>query len=408
MIRKELVNIMFSNKWRFLCLVLLAACADSLVAQVSFERNDYAAQSPAAWIATGDFNNDHIPDLIVVNSHSCFHSCGGFSTVSVLLGNGDGTFQAPLTSNEGGYSAGVAAVGDINSDGNLDVVVPDASGLSLLLGNGDGTFQAPTHLAIPFRADFLAIADLNGDGKADLVGIDNSSGFLSTRVFVMLGNGDGSFQSPIFADVGDQGSQQLGRFLAVADLNSDGIADLAVTVSPVCSPQCPGVVVVLLGNGDGTFQDALRYGPLDYATGAVVAVDLNNDGIPDLVITNVGQCPGGACQGSVSVLRGRGDGRFHHPRNFVTKGCGLITVGDFDGDGNMDIAVTNCNPPFSDSVLVLLGNGHGKLGEPISFEVGSLPDSITTADFNLDGQPDLATANTAGYASVLINTTQHP
>jgi len=392
--------------------MLLGLCAAPVAAQVSFERQDYPAQNDASWVVTGDFNNDGIPDLLVVNSHSCVHSCLS-STVSVLLGNGDGSFQLPISSDEGGYSAGMPAIGDFNSDGNLDVAVVGggSSGISILLGNGDGTFQPPrwiqTDQLLPV---FLTAAALRSNGPTDLVGIENNSdgSFFSTRLFVIQGNGDGTFQSPVFSDLGSNGSSESGQSLTVADLNGDGIPDIAVTVRPFCSPGCKGLVSVLLGNGDGTFQEPTRYGPLDYNTGGIVAADLMNRGIFDLAVTNAGRCPAGpdSCEGSVSVLIGNRDGSFQDPRNFRTKGCGLITVGDFNGDGDVDVALTSCNPPLN-NVLLLFGDGQGGFGNPISFQVGSSPNGIAAGDFNQDGGPDLATSNMSSNVSVLINTTSH-
>ena len=214
-------------------------------------------------LAVGDFNNDGKPDLIGVNS--------GSSTVSVLLGKGDGTFGFAMNSPAGNVGiAGGLAVGDFNQDGKLDAVALTSSGFSVLLGNGDGTFQMPMISGFGLNPTFVAAADMNGDGKLDLV-ITNSSGANSSpdAVSVLLGKGDGTFQTPITVNTGNGIS-----WLLVSDINADGKPDVVIGNSS-------RDVSILVGNGDGTLQVPLA----SFATGAygpIAAADFNGDGSVDL------------------------------------------------------------------------------------------------------------------------------
>ena len=217
----------------------------------------YQANGPGTWVAVGDFNGDGNADFVVANSG-----------ISVFLGNGNGTFQAPVNSASGASPVALATA-DFNEDGLLDVAAVYATGeVAILLGNGDGTFQAPLNFAAGSGPSGVAVADFNGDGAADLA-VANASG-----VSVLLGNGDGTFQAPANYAAGSGPAA-----VAAGDFIGNGQADLAV-VNAV-----EGTVSILLGNGDGTFQPAVNY-----AVGAnpqsVAVGDFNGDGAPDLGVAN--------------------------------------------------------------------------------------------------------------------------
>ena len=215
----------------------------------------------------GDFNGDGKPDLALVNS-------GNGYNLNILLGNGDGTFQAPIGSYPIGNNQEGVVVGDFNGDGNADLAISisDSSNVAIVLGNGDGTFQAPGYFAVGTNPHFIAIGDFNGDGKADLVTANNTDNSVS----ILLGNGDGTFGPNTDLAVG-----MNPNWVTVADLNGDGKADIVAANNNSCN------VSVLLGQGNGTFQPAVNYAvglciPGDSQNPNSVAVaDANGDGIPD-------------------------------------------------------------------------------------------------------------------------------
>ena len=273
------------------------------------------------------------------------------------------------------------AIGDVNGDGKPDLVVAnyDSSGASVLLGNGDGTFQSPTALNTGAPSTSVAVADVNGDGKLDLV-IGN---YGHKSVSVLLGNGDGTFQSQAVFATGSSPTS-----VKVADVNGDGKPDLVV------ADLGSNGVSVLLGNGDGTFQRQVFF-----ATGmtprSVAVADVNNDGKPDLVVAN-------SNSHGVSVLLGNGDGTFQGQTTFATGSFpSSVTVVDLNGDGKADLAIANDN--MAGSVSVLLGNGDGTFQNQATVATGPLTNSVAEADVNGDGKPDLVVSNYgANSVSVLL------
>jgi len=300
-------------------------------------------------LAVGDVNGDGKPDLIVA---ICCLSNGDGAAV-VLLGNGDGTFQSPVIYDTGGGAATQLVVADLNGDGNLDIALSNYnnsnnSTVAVLLGNGDGTFQSALASPAPDDAGCLTIADVNLDGRPDALVCSEAS------VAVLLGNGNGTFQS--FA-----GTNFYTGFctpnVAVGDVNGDGFPDLVAPNAGAdgCGPV--GFAGILLGNGNGAFQPEINYLAVGYTragVGGAAVADLNGDGTLDVVVAS-GEGLFSPVQGSVGVVLGNGDGTFQAP---VSLGAGgvftnRVVVADVNGDGKPDILVANVG---SSTVGVLLNN----------------------------------------------------
>jgi hypothetical protein len=339
----------------------------------------YATGAYPFFVATGDFNSDNRKDIVVANSDS--------NTVSLLIGNGDGTFQTALSYSVGNRPIWLA-VSDFNGDAKSDVAVTHYFGndVGVLLGNGDGTFQSPVYYSTGSFAYSAAASDLNNDNKVDLVVVNYTCFLCNSTYSILLGNGNGTFQAALNYVTGGQGSQSH----ELADLNGDGKADLAVSSADSNN------VNVSLGNGDGTFQS-----PTNYATAlnpvAVTLAKLNGDDLFDLAVTTY-------FDNQVSVRIGNGDGTFQSSQgNNSGANPGQAASGDFDGDLIVDLAVVSIT---GNTVGVLLGNGNGTFQTPINFAVGSSPFSNAAADFNQDGKLDLAVANRSSNSiSVFLNAT---
>jgi hypothetical protein len=348
-------------------------------------------------VASGDFNGDGKVDLVVANAGN--PGAGDDGSVSILLGNGDGTFQ-PANNIPAGKNPISIALGDFNGDDRLDLAVTDSGNntLSILLGKGDGTFQAPVSYGTGVGPTSVMLGDFNGDHRLDVV-VANSGG---STVSVLFGNGDGTFQSRLDYATG---SAPLAApdAVAVADLNGDGRLDLVVG-----NGSAPGVV--LLGNGDGTFQPAVSYGAV---LSSLAVGDFNGDGKLDLVGT--GQV---GLNRFVKLLTGNGDGSFSPSSRVDTGVCENRhpLAADFDGDGKLDLASmggfslqsnTFCIGQHLD-VLVLAGNGDGTFQAPGSFTVTGAANLILGAasfDLNGDKAPDIVTVNNDNTLSVLLNDT---
>jgi len=350
-------------------LIALAAMAvTSEAAQVHFGKPIvYNLDSIAAdSVAVGDLNGDGHPDLVVTTS-CADPSCIGH--VGVLLGNGDGTFQSPVSYNLIGIPGLSIAIGDLNGDRRPDLVVAGDWEFAVLIGNGDGTFQSPTY-HIPVSGWFttqVSIGDVDGDGRLDLI---LSCGSLSQQwaMSVLLGNGDGTFQAAVMYDTGLDSVSRV----VTADVNDDGYADAVVTGSGAHDNRA--AVSLLLANGNGTFRAAVTYhstGNLGSASGTSVAVaDVNSDGKLDLVVAN---------SNVVGVLLGNGDGSFQPAIVYNSGSAYSVAVVDVNGDGKLDIVATSGGK----TVGVLLGNGDGSFQPPIRFSSGGgFGTSLVIADVN--------------------------
>jgi hypothetical protein len=320
---------------------------------------------------------------------------GGYLYVS--LGNGDGTFQAPVyTALLPSPSYVIAA--DFNGDGKMDLAtINDENNVAVLLGNGDGTFQPAKNFLTSIGAGFLAAADVNGDGKLDLMisaGTDNV-------IDVLLGNGDGTFQPYIASPTGGVGPY----LIALGDFNGDGKLDVAVTESSSYE------VTVLFGNGDGTFSYNADYFSSFYVT---AAVDMNGDGILDLV--GIGEPLAGGNTG-IGIMYGNPGGTFENPVFVSTPTTqdqyyNVFGIADMNGDGKLDFwAIGSAGDNLGTVIFSILGNGNGTYQPPVLYSVtqaGYNTGSIVEADFNNDGKPDFQFGNSCLGISCLQVSLQTP
>jgi hypothetical protein len=370
----------------------------------------------AASVALADVNGDGKLDLVATNQCLSYASCGG---VAVLLGNGDGTFRPPLAYILG-VNAGPVVVADVNGDGKPDLVIGlsysanlcTPGTVSVMLGNGDGTFQSPVSYNSGGNGNSnVAVADVNGDGKPDIVSANYFGGGGCTGspggVAVLLGNGDGTFQSPVAYSSG--GSEAIA--VAVADVNGDGKPDLLVAnpcPAGYCQGYGDGVVGMLLGNGDGTFQSPVAFSSGGVYAEALAVADVNEDGKPDVIVRNLCSSNGPCAEEAVTVLLGNGDGTFQNAASYSSRGYEQILAGfsvdvaDVNGDGKPDIVVTTGNT--NGMAAVLLGNGDGTFRPAADYSTaGNTPTALALGDVNGDGKADVVVANDyAGMIAVLL------
>jgi uncharacterized protein (DUF2141 family) len=351
------------------------------------------------WIVAGDFNHDGKLDLAMADG---FYSA---DTLTIFLGNGDGTFQTPKIFQgllpQRPYSLATA---DFNGDGKLDLAIDntnyDNGYVSILLGDGDGTFQSPVQdVPVFWSPTSIIVGDFNSDGKLDLAISDTRGG---SGIYLALGNGDGTFQTT------QQVADSSGLTLATtADLNGDGKLDLIAMSTAGIS--------ILLGNGDGTFGSPVNY-PTTYPpftayppSGTAIAVDLNGDGKLDIVAIPWNGQSGSGDTFLVSALLGNGDGTFQTAENFQTpSGSGQpvwLTTGDFNGDGKPDLLIDysncvytlqNCNA-LSASFLFFM---------QVSAPVGSpSPTSLTFGQqaVGTTSNPQYVTLTNTGNATLAIS-----
>ncbi|MDR3726332.1 MAG: FG-GAP-like repeat-containing protein [Terracidiphilus sp.] len=390
-------------------------------------------------MATGDFNGDGIPDL-------AYTSNGNNTTarvLSILLGKGDGTFtQGQSISLPSGICTCAINIADVNGDGKLDLILggggqPQVS-IALFPGNGDGTFGAvivttftPLFAGMyPSATTRMGIGDINGDGAADIVVGDQGN----NQIYVLTGNNSGFFQLARTIQGGNNP-----REIFLPDLNGDGHLDI------VAYGQAGGTFTVLLGQGDGTFSTGVNYSASMNAPNMVL-IDLDGDGHLDAVATTYQISANGVLTSQVSVLLGKADGTFASAKVIVNAIQGsLLDVGDYNGDGVLDLlflnntglgialgqgnltygpihsylsgASTYSNTVSGDfnrdghrdvlmsvegGIAELFGKGDGSFASLANYDLGQNVGAVAVADFNGDGKPDIAAAVPATYPRLLL------
>jgi hypothetical protein len=356
----------------------------------------YTVGTSPSSVVIGDFNGDGKPDIAVANA--------GSGNVSILLGNGDGTFQAAVSFDAGAGPQEIA-LGDFNADHKLDLavlLVGDATngpGFSVLLGNGDGTFQGPHFLPLESIAAGMAVVDFNLDKKSDIAITIININQQIVSLLVFISSGDGTFESPkdLTLPIGEGGS------LATGDFNKDGKPDLVM--------DGPGGYNILLGKGDGTFQPLSAVLVASNFSGAGVQVaDLDHDGVADLIAYSIdfqhsADPEGGrSLTAHLSVFLGNGNGTFQAEQVLATASFAKsnifappvgdaispAAVGDFDGGGNLDLLFLRKKYfgfSFTSSGNMMLGKGDGTFPQPFPINISFAPSAV--ADLNGDNLYDL-------------------
>ena len=362
-------------------------------------QTEYPTGAYPKFIISADLNKDGNNDIVTANYHD--------SSISVLLGNGNGTLKTAVNYPVGAYPTGLSA-GDFNGDGKLDLVVANAinphqsscpscglQGVSVLLGNGDGTFQPSVYYAAASGTAWVSSKDVNGDGKLDIIAAD----WQANAVSVLLGNGDGTFQAPINIPVG-----AVPHSIAIGDLNGDGIPDMAV------GNMYSNNVEILIGVGNGHFTPGASY-PVGEVPHSICHGDFNGDGKIDLATANINT-------GNVTVLLGNGDCTFQPGVNYPT-GIGTTSVypADFNGDGITDLVAANsgstspglaigapsspaANQPSS--VSILIGNGDGTFKPAVNYSTGDGGNGVVSTELTPNKFQDLAVCFFGSYVTVLL------
>ena len=350
--------------------------------EVSFGPNiDYPAGDRPEDVAVGDVNGDGEQDIVTANYSG--------DTASVLLGNGDGSFGSP-TDYPVGDEPRAVALGDLNNDGRLDIVTVnnESNNVSVLRGKSGGGFHEKDDYETAGGPVTLGLGDFDGDGFLDIVTAGKY--LLNARASVLLSDEGAGFDPHVDYNLDGNPTD-----LVVAYLDDDSHLDFALANSGSSDAS------VFVGSSSGTFT-----GPEQSTTGAdtnprnIAAGDVDADGITDLVTSNRG------AGGSVSVLIGKDDGSFKAPDIIAVGSLNAgIALADVNLDGEPDIVVNHRVPsPDPSSLSVLLGLGSGQFADPVDYATGAEPEGIAIADFNNDKKPDITTANTASDAAgVLLN-----
>lgn len=340
---------------------------------------NYGTGSGPMAVVADDLDGDGKSDIAVANNWS--------STITFLRNRGDGQFHEGI--NYVAPTPSTIAVADVNGDGRRDLVASGYSGVTALLATDSGAFDAARTYSVGFGPQGMAVGDFNRDDNLDLA---VTNGY-SDSVSILLGRGDGTF---VYV-----GHSLVGLFpwgITVNDFNGDGLQDLAVTNAATISSS----VSVLIGDGNGSFTVGGEYKVRRNPT-SIVSDDFNDDGNQDLAVTS-------ASDNDFSILLGDGSGKFAREVSYYSGGNDTwsISKGDFNRDGNIDLVTTNSRPTvvtkFS-NVSVHFGRGDGTFAQGVSYPAGREPRGLAVGDLNADGNADLAVANTvSGDVSVFLGT----
>ncbi len=367
--------------------LFLSLSATSIVLADPFApKVDYGANEKPQAIAVGDLDGDGDQDLVVANM--------GGSTISVLKNNGDATFSSKVDYVTGEWPRSVF-VADLDADGDLDLAVANANSnsVSIFNNNGDGSFAARTSYDVGLHPTSIFAADLDGDGDLDLI-VANRFGkggeLFPDNLSILKNNGDGSFTPKVDYETGDSPHSVF-----AADLDGDGDIDLAV--ANYGEDGAGNNVSILKNNGDGTFAPRVDYGTGRFPY-SLFAADLELDGDLDLAVAN-------ASSNTISVLKNNGDGTFETKVDYPTNlNPASVFAADLDANGYLDLAVANSGLGSGNAISVLHNNGNGTFAGKVDYLTALEPRSVVAFDLDGDGIKDLATANWSGNnVSVLKN-----
>jgi hypothetical protein len=352
---------------------------------LNFSTHSFASAN-ASVALHGDLNNDGYEDLII---------SVGTRSFGVYLSKGDGNYRALITyTTPGAGFTGPLALADLNHDGKLDLIVEDSNNFFVYVGKGDGTFRAAVNVPVSSMIWTMASADVNHDGNPDVL--------LSTDdgLQVMFGDGDGSFHAgPTTKNIPITGG------LITGDFDGDGIVDVAVVTSPQGTTQFE----VFRGAGDGTFNGVYSASS-QYVLNSLVAADVNGDGISDLISTGIGNDEFGERRLDLFVYYGHSGGIMEPGQIPLNNyGVGQVAVADFNGDGIPDVALfetdceEGCNNPFAGALTVVSGEGNGNFGlETTVSGVEINPGTPYAVRGNPDSKADLVFANPTSDSTTIM------
>jgi hypothetical protein len=364
---------------------LLAADGDpraSAAVNFSHTEHSFGEGFVTGSASLADVTGDGIADILITNSEIAnYRNAHAY----VMAGDGHGHFADPLTFPVGPNPFG-ATPGDLDGDNDIDIVVPftggdDPAGVTVLINDGHGSF-ARTDYKFGSVVIAAAIADMDRDGRNDIVGVSH----LTNSVFLLRGRGDGTFADPVEHAVAGDGPQSI----AIVDVNRDGRLDI------VTSEFYTSTVSILLATADGQYDaSAIRVGWNPFA---VVSGDFNRDGRPDLIAVN-------DLDVTYNVLLGNGDGTFAvQPAQYAGEFPEGALVADFNADGDLDFAIGNS---IAGVVSIFNGRGDGTFSQAVEFPGGNNAYMLGGGDIDRDGDTDIVIAN-AGAVSILRNETGPP